>query len=263
MKCNYCQRELNPEAELDTCPACGFPVGGESAASGKTVTLAAKSLQHRDGNATERPGSLRITRKSEVCRTRHLRILLLIDISFSMDGEKIEQVRAALSKMIHFLLPLEQHCSLGVVQFNSRASVAHSWCRPDELEGRIELREPDGATNIGAALRRAGQLFADHPIEKDSEQVIVLLSDGEDTCNSLPAAEAATQKANGNLIITIAYGDDADRELLRDIASSPELFFAKGTDGKELETFLLTLGQTLTASIQTGQDLNRSLSRIE
>lgn len=262
MKCNYCQHELNPEAKLDNCPACGFPVGGESAAAGRTVTLTAKSLRTQGGVATERPGSLRVTKKSDICRTKYLLILFLIDISLSMKGKKIGEVLAGLAKMVRSLLPLGQKCESGLIEFNEQASVSHSMSPPGELEGKIALSEPDGVTNIGAALRQAGRLFTNHSTESDSEKVMILLSDGDDTCNSLPAEEAATQKADGNLIVTIAYGADADRQLLREIAS-PELFFAKGTDGKELETFLLTLGQTLTASIQTGQDLDRSLSRID
>ena len=262
MRCNYCQAELSPSADLDTCPSCGFPVGGESAAASGAVTLPAKSLQPQERAGTERPGSLRVTKKSEVCRGKCLLIAFLVDISGSMNGQKIREVLAGLTKMVHFLLPLGQKCEIAIVEFSDQASVAHSLRPPGDLEGKLALSSPDGATNIGAALRLGGTLLANHPIDKDSEQVMILLSDGDDTCSSLPVEEAATQKADGNLIITIAYGDDADRNLLRDIASSPDLFFAKGDGGQELETFLTDLGKTLTASIQTGQAVNRSVSRL-
>jgi len=40
------------------------------------------------------------------------------------------------------------------------------------------------------------------------------------------------------------------------------LFFTKATGGTELQEFLKKFGQTMTASVQMGQPLDRSLSRL-
>ena len=74
--------------------------------------------------------------------------------------------------------------------------------------------------------------------------------------------EASRLKAAGVAILTIAYGSDADAKTLRAIASSDDLFFSKPAAGSELRDFLRKVGKTLTVSVQTGQELQRTLSQI-
>ena len=64
------------------------------------------------------------------------------------------------------------------------------------------------------------------------------------------------------LSFTVAYGGDADEDLLRRLASSPQHSF-RCRDGKELRAFLATVGATLSASIPRGIDPKQALSEIK
>jgi uncharacterized protein YegL len=209
-----------------------------------------------------RLGSVSLTKKGKVYKQRYVDLAFAVDISSSMHGSKFREAIAGLDYLTQSLLPLDDHCQIGVIAFNDTARLAHPLTSPKQLEGRIDIGRPNGATNMDAALRLAGDLFTTHEVPNDADQLIALLSDGQDTCSSSPIEEAARQKADGRLILTIAYGADADHATLRKIASSPDLFFAKGANGHELDTFLKHLGDTMTASVQIGESLSRSLSRI-
>ena len=263
MNCQFCQTPVNPRVDT-TCPECGFPVNAEDssyvAAAAATVPSRQTQLTH---SQSLRPGSICLTKQNEVLPLLLLLLVFCIDVSGSMVGRKIKEAIRGLMLMKQSLFPLGDKCQMAIVEFNEAAKIAHPLTRPALLEGQPAISEARGGTNIGAGLRLGGKVLKDHVVEGDAHRVLVLLSDGEDTCQSSPVQAATDLKAEGSLIITIGYGKDADHDMLRSIASSPDLCFAKGATGNELETFLKTLGGTMTASIAMGESLDRSLRRLD
>ncbi|WP_276254406.1 vWA domain-containing protein [Halomontanus rarus] len=91
--------------------------------------------------------------------------------------------------------------------------------------------ETAGGTDIGAGLREGASLYDD----RDSDRVMVLLSDGQnsDSSNNEDTIEAAEAAAEDNITIyTIGLGEEADDEHLGNIASvtGGEYYYADDTD---------------------------------
>lgn len=88
-----------------------------------------------------------------------------------------------------------------------------------------------GGTDIGAGLREGASLYDD----RDSDRVMILLSDGQnsDPSNNEDTIEAAEAAAEDNITIyTIGLGEEADDDHLEDIAAvtGGEYYYADDTD---------------------------------
>ncbi len=98
-------------------------------------------------------------------------------------------------------------------------------------------------TNIGDALLSARNEFLSQRKNKEARQVIVLLTDGAPTYPKDPANPnypeeytrqvAQALKQDGVGIYTIGLGDEVNEKLLKEIASTPEQYYAAAT-GAEL-----------------------------
>ncbi len=254
MRCQYCNYEVTEQRF--TCPACQFPLQQQAQVVGTQLV----STRAHTGLTSLSPGTVTLTKEPEVRPKRPLCVVFALDVSTSMSGAAAREAVAGLRGMIDSLRPLGDLCRMGLVEFNERARTAQQLTCPSQLEVTLDPCDPDGMTNIGDGLKASGTLLASDT-RPQAQHVIVLLSDGADTCNSNPISEADGLKASA-LIASIAYGAGADRKTLRAIASRDDLFFTKATGGTELQEFLKKFGQTMTSSVQMGQPLDRSLSRL-
>lgn len=156
------------------------------------------------------------------------RLMLVLDASGSMeqpteDGTpRIEAARSALAEVVR-TLPDEAHVGMRVygARLDSDSSADH--CQDtdlvvpvgpldrDELNTQIGAYEPRGNTPTGPALRAAADDF-----EEGQRKVIVLLSDGESTCDPDPC-DVAEQLDEDEGITVHAVGlgvnDEARAEL--------------------------------------------------
>jgi Ca-activated chloride channel family protein len=148
-----------------------------------------------------------------------LSIFLLMDASGSMEGEKIEEAKEALLEFVS-RADLSRN-RVGLIVFGEEASLA---CPLTHDQGRLEraIRSfvADGTTPLWGALK----LAQDELRGKKGKLLLVVASDGlpndKPTHKILRLAEKL--KEEGVRIITVAIGDDADREFLCELASSPQ-----------------------------------------
>ncbi len=159
---------------------------------------------------------------------RKASILLVLDISGSMEGDKI---KAARDSTVEFLQRLDSNDNVGVMVFND---VVTSFAEPtragdvvEDLSGRVSGLLADGSTNLYGAMCEAVQQME---MLKDTGTEnrlfgIVLLSDGEDTVEQITENQMfatclpANAEADGIKIFPIAFGEDADTDVLSRIAS--------------------------------------------
>jgi Ca-activated chloride channel homolog len=146
-------------------------------------------------------------------------IVLVLDKSGSMQGIKMQMVRAAAHASI---LPLRPFDKLGIVAFDQD----FSWVVPigpaSDLESKgqlIDAIQAGGDTKIWQATQAAFDAIVK---EEASSRHIVLLTDGETTYKVIeywPQLEqmAAEQHVS---ISTVAVGDDVNRPLLEEIAKT-------------------------------------------
>ncbi len=171
-------------------------------------------------------------------------VLLVIDTSGSMSGDKIEQAKTAAQA---FLDNMPAQNRVGLVTFDSQPqaldfnvnsrvyidpttadaieSLASFEGGQAQIRGHIDGIEAGGDTSLYDAIGQAVELLKANRSDADDRiQSIVVLSDGQDT-SSFSSLQEVTQLIQTNredrnpvIVIPVAYGGDADINALNGIA---------------------------------------------
>jgi Ca-activated chloride channel family protein len=147
-------------------------------------------------------------------------VLLLMDVSSSMIGEKIQQARQA---ALAFLDKLPSQNRVGLMTFGSEVASLMPLGTLEqtggELKAAIENLQAHGSTVLyDAVLQAVNSLQAE---DSNRIRAIILLSDGADTAshaNLRDVTAIARGERNPVLIFLVAYGSDADINTLNTIA---------------------------------------------
>ncbi|MBK9715669.1 MAG: VWA domain-containing protein [Kouleothrix sp.] len=164
--------------------------------------------------------------------------MLVLDRSGSMDSRQIADAREAARQLVSLLdLGLDQ---VGLVSFASDASLDAPLGHDASAVGRaLDKLRAGGGTNIPAGITAAHVELTSGRHSAPATQVLVLLSDGQAKDKDEEVRQAASEaRADGIRIITIALGPDADRELLREIASSARDAYYQPSSSELAGTFL-------------------------
>ena len=175
---------------------------------------------------------------------------VVLDVSQSMLGQRMDDARAALERFLVDLL--EPGDEVFLMVFNHDPKLEAPWTLgPSRLRGRLDRVRPYGATAIYDALMMALPLFAARAHDRAA---VVLISDGSDTASDVTREDVRWQIRLSDAFV-YAVGIDAperrpinDRvnaRLLRDITAesggyaevisdSPELAPATGRIAEEL-----------------------------
>ena len=151
---------------------------------------------------------------------KDVNLVMLLDVSGSMAGDKIVNVRQAAAQ---FVEQMGDDDYISIIAFSS-APTPIVWHRPvggnrDKIAAAIESLEAEGDTTLYDAIGDGASLLAETQ-SSETANAMVVLSDGLDTgsfrYDAASAAEAAVD--TGATVFTIAYGSDADEELMEEIA---------------------------------------------
>ena len=174
--------------------------------------LEASQFEIREENAPQSTPALTFGPSTSV----PLALALVLDVSGSMDGDKLVQAKAS---AITFLASLRPEDSAALISFNQTARVLVSPTndRPT-LEAAVNGLQAAGNTAVYDALHRAAQLLST-TAKPDSRRVIILMTDGADTSSRYSAGVARTvAEGAGVLVYTIGLGEDASDSVLRGMA---------------------------------------------
>jgi Ca-activated chloride channel homolog len=152
-------------------------------------------------------------------------LIVVMDISGSMEGDKITTAR---SSLLQFVQKLDDRDRLRIDLFSSNVSTLTPLTpigekRQQVLDSVSGIFE-QGSTSLYDAVSHA---YQDLQTEGDPKHIraIVVLSDGQDTVSATTLQEVvdqikATENEGGNAIkvFTIAFGSDADKVTLKAIA---------------------------------------------
>jgi Ca-activated chloride channel homolog len=161
-------------------------------------------------------------------------IVLVVDVSGSMEGEKLELVKAGLEAFLIRILPEDR---VGLVSFASQAVVN---VRPAPLgDNRIELGDAirdlrsQGKTAVYDGLVTGKRLLDELPPAEDERiRAIVLLSDGLDNASSITLDQLRQEfDESGISIFPVAYGEDADTATLEEIVEFSRTILVQGGTG--------------------------------
>lgn len=158
-------------------------------------------------------------------------IVLLLDTSASMEGEKI---RNAIASSVNFVSRLDTNDQIYAIGFGGENLVydlggGRAGDVVESLTQKLNGLYADGNTPLYDAVCQAISLISAHQSEdqkKSDKRLygIVLLSDGMDTASSITENQMfnclpSGENVEGVKIFTIAYGDDADVDLMLRIAN--------------------------------------------
>ena len=191
----------DPRVTIDTIPALPSP----NAAISKAVT-----------------DLFKITKRKAT-------IMVVLDISGSMEGDKI---RTARDSTVEFLRRIDADDQVGVMVFNDYvttfAEPSRAGTAVEGLANRVSGLTADGSTNLYGAVCEAVQQLESIKQQSSENRLygIVVLSDGEDTVEQVTANQMFTSclpanpEVDGIKIFPIAFGEDADTDVLSQIASA-------------------------------------------
>ncbi|MDD4869563.1 MAG: VWA domain-containing protein [Kiritimatiellae bacterium] len=210
-----------------------------------------------------------LARPSRICSKTKQRVIVIQDASPSMeqDGKKEAAHKAAVDMIERLAEPVNKNGFVVLVlQFNSKAEVLHNWTPATQFNGGMKEVRIASSTNITASLELALNRIqsADDEAEMTYLRHVTLIhSDG---CNNIGSKEDVLQAADRlkkiSDIVSVAFGDDADEDLLRKIASSPEHFY-RCANGAELRRFMAQIGDTLTVMMAQQQNATQALTQLQ
>ena len=164
---------------------------------------------------------------------KDVNLVMILDVSGSMDGNKIKNMRHA---AIQFVEQMGDDDFITIVAFSSQPIVLihhqQVGLAREEAIRTIETMEASGDTALYDAIGMGANSIANTTSSQTSNAMVVL-TDGLDN-NSFQYTfdqyliETAT--ANDTTVFTIAYGNDADQEVLAELASRANGNFYLGTE---------------------------------
>ncbi len=164
---------------------------------------------------------------------KNVNLVMLLDVSGSMEGDKLESARRA---AIQFVEQMGDRDFLTLITFSERPQilaeheqVGTSRTRVIEL---LEGLEVQTSTALYDAIAAGAAAVARTAVPQTSN-VMVLLTDGVDTSSTrfrFDQELVDLVAASGSVVCTIAYGDDADEELLSELAIKTNGLFYRGDE---------------------------------
>jgi Ca-activated chloride channel family protein len=172
------------------------------------------------------PAVLDLVRKSWDSVRKRARILLVLDISGSMDGDKLNQVKAAGAATLDVLSPNDE---LGLWTFSDQiyklVPIGPVGPNHSELARHIAVLEAGGGTALYRATSDAVQEVL-NDWDPTRINAVVLLTDGQNSdpndsdLNVLLRSLEARPAASTVPVFTIGYGQDADLGTLARISQA-------------------------------------------
>ncbi len=203
-------------------------------------------------------GGLRRAKVNSQC---HQRVVIVLDGSGSMnENNKARDASAATAGLCQELaLPVNKDAfEVAVIRFSNSAKVIHPFEPASSLTGHLQPLKVgflDGATNLTAGLELAHKLLEPAAVAPSAAAIrhikplVVVMSDGMHNRGSgpIPAANRLKELAD---VLAVAFGDDADEEMLQAIAT--EQLSVRCRTGAELRGYFAEIGRTLTVTRAAG-----------
>lgn len=160
-------------------------------------------------------------------------IVLVVDTSGSMRGDKIEEAKAGLELFLSRLLNEDR---VAMITFSNTPEVVVPLGELTQnrlqLQGAIQNIEVNGQTAMFDALREARKVLEADLEDRNRINAIVLLSDGADTAQTSTFDDVIRDFNETDIsIFPIAYGEDAEKEALQQIADFSRTLLISGGTG--------------------------------
>lgn len=177
------------------------------------------------------------------------------EVNTSRTGSKIDSVKEVLWSFVD--ISISKDVGVGLVHFNDESEIdATMTTERDFLYAKIREYSPGGGTCIHCGINSGIDILINYPDEKN----ILLLSDGYNDAGHNPAIESADYaRSRGIRIYTIALGNTADKNLLRNISNITNGKFYSISCEKSLKDVYRELGSELDPTVLV-TDISGSMS---
>lgn len=167
-------------------------------------------------------------------------LVMLLDVSGSMEGDKIANLREAAAQFIN-QMGQDDYITLitfsdSVVIFAEHVQVSQ-W--RNQVTSTIETLQASGNTALYDAISVAAMVI-DRSTSSDTTNAIILLTDGLDTASVKTSFDDELLNrvgAHNTTVFTIAYGSDADENLLYRLAIAANGNFFRGTEANIISIY--------------------------
>lgn len=163
---------------------------------------------------------------------KDVNLVMVIDVSGSMSGRKIESVRQS---AVQFIEQMGEDDYLSIISFSSMPQPLVKYERVgDGRETMIQTvrdLQAQGDTSLYDAIADGANLLRNTGTP-ETTNALVLLTDGLDTSSFRHSQDSAVQvlAETDTTVFTIAFGNDADENLLENIALSANGNFFRGDE---------------------------------
>lgn len=195
---------------------------------------------------------------------KKLPVILLLDVSGSMDGEKIDNLYDATIDMIETFSAAqakEQIIDVAIITFGKTVNLHTRYTPVKELQAKgIERFVASGPTPMGTALRMAKDMIDDknETPSRIYRPAVVLVSDGVPTDSWKEPMDKFINDGRSAKCqrFAVAIGNDADRELLtRFTQDESTVFFAE--DAKDISEKFKTVSMSI-STMASSSSLNNN-----
>jgi|GEM_PF-2503975 len=204
----------------------------------KDVSLSRKEWQIKENNAAYEP--MNIQRAKAEGAKKNISVILILDKSGSMKGEKMAKAKASLLEFINLMEPEDK---AGLIVFDDRVNIVSELTSDKEL-----LKQKVNDVEIGGntAMYDAVYTGIEKMIPVSGRKVVIVLTDGKSN-RGIHAYKDTMEYAavNNTSIYTIGLGNDVRKEQLESLAkeSGGEYFFTPTPE--MLVTFYEKIGTQL------------------
>lgn len=187
---------------------------------------------------------------------KKLPVILLLDVSRSMQGAKIDSLYNATCDMIDTFVGAqlkEQSIDVAIITFGNEIKLHTPYTPVKELQDKgLELFKAEGRTPMGTAIQMAKDMIDDKSVTPSRiyRPAVVLVSDGEpnDDWRTPMAMFINDGRSAKCQRFAVAIGDKADRTVLETFTENPDnVFFA--ANASDLADCFKTVSMSVTSTV--------------
>ncbi|MBW4602345.1 MAG: VWA domain-containing protein [Calothrix sp. FI2-JRJ7] len=185
---------------------------------------------------------------------RPLPVIVLADVSGSMEGEKIATLNAALAEMLQKFQTVHDtrsHIHTAIITFGSNAQQILNLCPVERV--KLPTLNAAGTTAMGAAFDIALRMLQDEQQMPKRSYLpsLVLVSDGQPNDNWEEALQKLLDSERGKqavrLALGIGTGSDCDFDVLKRFVNHPEIPVVRATEVSKLMDFFRFVSMSVMA----------------
>ncbi len=187
-------------------------------------------------------------------------VLFVLDYSTSMNNN--DKWRQAVDSLTQVTAAFDARLRFGLMHFptNGDCGVNNALWSPVQVNGGAAIRQnlagrtPQGNTPLGAAVREARNYY-NTLNDRSRKNIIVVISDGGDTCNGNPVGESRDAFNQGYPVYVIGFGQGVDPNTLRGMAQQGGTNqYYQANDSGQLFAALQTIAQSATSEVCDNAD---------